>query len=476
MVRSIPLVDLVFLLLDRPDTPANVGVLMRFEPPPGRKATGVVREIVRSYRAARPAFPFDCVPELSTLALPQWRTASAFDPRWHVRQLRLAAPGDDSALRTLVAELHREPLDRSRPLFQLFLIDGLASGEFAFYLKSHHASWDGRSALHRLYSAFGEEPGEIREPFFADHESFPSGANGPAEILRWALAQAGGLRDLLPALAARASRAQTGSSPLPGNRPFGGPSTRFNLAVRQQRSFAGFSLPLNEMREVSRHFGGKLNDVVLAVVDAGVERYLAALKERPRQPLVAMCPVSIREEGDLETTTKVATMFVPLATPRLAVAERMRQIVDNTRAAKDELGRFSNEAKIDYALFAFGLWWSAHALGLDAFTRPVVNMVVSNVGGVQGPRFLGRSRLVGAYPVSMLADPVGLNVSTLSGDGRMDFGIVANRAAVPDADEIAGHCSAAFQTLLRETRRSARPAARSRRRPDTKRRRVSASR
>ena len=230
------------------------------------------------------------------------------------------------------------------------------------------------------------------------------------------------------------------------------------------------------MREVSRHFDAKLNDVVLAVVDAGVERYLAALKERPRQPLVAMCPVSIREEGDLETTTKVATMFVPLATPRLAVAERMRQIVDNTRAAKDELGRFSNEAKIDYALFAFGLWWSAHALGLDAFTRPVVNLVVSNVGGVQGPRFLGRSRLVGAYPVSMLADPVGLNVSTLSGDGRMDFGIVANRAAVPDADEIAGHCSAAFQTLLRETRRGARPAAGSRRRPATKSRRVSASR
>ncbi len=109
----------------------------------------------------------------------------------------------------------------------------------------------------------------------------------------------------------------------------------------------------------------------------------------------------------------------------------------------------SREASLDYALLAFGLWLASHAFGLDAFTRPVVNHVVSNVGGVEGERYLGRSRLVGAYPISMVADPAGLNFTTLSHDGRMDFGLVANRAALPDAAPLVQHCLAAWQRLKR---------------------------
>ena len=116
-----------------------------------------------------------------------------------------------------------------------------------------------------------------------------------------------------------------------GNQPFGGPQTRFNQPVTAERTFAAFSLPVDAMRRVARVFGGKVNDVLLAVVDGGVERYLTALGERPRQPLVAMCPVSMRDEGDLEATTKVATMFVPMARPRSAAARRLQQIVAQQR-------------------------------------------------------------------------------------------------------------------------------------------------
>jgi len=462
MARIIPLVDLVFLLIDRPETPANVGVLMQFDPPAGRSATSVVGEILRSYRKAVPSAPFDCIPDMQGLGLPQWQTVPKIDLRYHVRKEVLAEPGGDAELNELVSELHREPLDRSRPLFRIHLIEGLASGRFALYLKSHHASWDGRSALHRVFGSLGTEPGPLKPPFFAGEGSSTGVLPTAADTMRWVMAQALGLRELLPALASRTNRPADLLPKVIGNQPFAGPQTRFNLPLTAERSFAGFSLPIAEMREVAAAFDAKLNDVVLGVVDAGLERYLAALKERPGKPLVAMCPVSLRDPGDLETTTKVATLFVPLAKPRVAIAERMRQIAANTVAAKRELGVLSNEAKIDFALLAFGLWWGAHALGLDAFTRPVINVVISNVGGLPEPHYLGRSRLVAAYPVSMLADPVGLNVTTLSGDGRMDFGIVANYAAVPDAAEIAAHCVAAFESLRRQRPKAARGAARKR--------------
>jgi hypothetical protein len=173
-----------------------------------------------------------------------------------------------------------------------------------------------------------------------------------------------------------------------------------------------------------------------------------------------MCPVSLREPGDREATSKVATLFVPLGSPRHGAATRLRHIVANTRAAKAEFRGLSREAALDYAALAFGLWFASSKLGLGAITRPVINLVVSNVGAVEGPRYLGASRLAAAFPVSMLADPAGLNVTTVSVDDRMDFGIVANAAAVGDAGEISRACEAAFEDLRRASRRSRRSAGR----------------
>jgi hypothetical protein len=173
-----------------------------------------------------------------------------------------------------------------------------------------------------------------------------------------------------------------------------------------------------------------------------------------------MCPVSLRDPGDHEATTKAATLFVPLARPRSGAADRLRQIAAHTRDAKVEFRGFSREAALDYALLAFGLWFASSTLGLGAVARPVVNLVVSNVGAVDGTRYLGDCRLTAAHPVSMLADPCGLNVTVVSVDDHMDFGIVANASVVADAFEIARECDAAFARLMRAVKPAAAPAAR----------------
>ena len=453
MARPIQLLDLVFLLIDRAETPANVGALMLFDPPAGRSSRQAAQRIVRAFRAAQPSPPFDCVPEIAALGLPHWRTVPDVDLRYHVRHEHLPAPGSQEQLCARVAELHPEHMDRGRPLFRLHVFDGLESGQLAIYVKLHHANWDGRSALARLFGTLATQPGPLGTPFFAlpqQPASSPPTAGpvaGLADGARALLTQALAVRELLANIAARRGQAVDGARETAGNRPFAGPHTRFNRPVTAERSFAPFSLSIEEMRRVARTFDGKLNDVVLAVVDAGVDSYLASLGERARQPLVAMCPVSLRDAGDIEATTKVATMFVPLGQPRSGAARRMRQIIENTAAAKREFRSLSNAAALDYAMLAFGLWFASHALGMDAVTRPVVNLVISNVGGLPEERYLGELRLTGAYPVSMVADPTGLNVSVVSLGGRMDFGVVANRAAVPDAGEIARHCLEAWRLL-----------------------------
>jgi WS/DGAT/MGAT family acyltransferase len=433
---------------------------MLFDPPRGRSAQAAARQVVRAYRAARPGPPFDCVPDLPVLGIPHWKNAGRVDLRRHVRHEHLPAPGHPADLHRLVARLHEARLDRSRPLFSVHVVDGLAGGQLAVYLKSHHASWDGRYALKRIFGRLGRDSGPIQPPFFASPADAapPAHADPPSATLatglRALLGQASALREIVGQLAAR-GRTEVGRRPEQGNQPFAGPHTRFNEPVAAGRVFSCFSLPLEEMQRVATACGGTLNDVALAVVDAGVEQFLADLGERPRQPLVAMCPVSLRDPDDDEATTKAATLFVQLGRPRSAVANRLDQIVASTRAAKTEFRSFSREAALDYAVLAFGLWFASSTLGFGAITRPVINLVVSNVGAVDGDRYLGACRLAAAYPVSMLADPAGLNVTLVSVDGHMDFGIVANAAVVEDAAALARACEAAFERLRRTTKKSA---------------------
>jgi len=448
MVRPIQLLDLAFLLIERPETPSNVGALLLFDPPGGVDPGRAARQVVRAYRTARPTAPFDSIPELAILGVPRWRVADDVDLRRHVFLDHLDSPGDTAQLHRLVARLHEAPLERSRPLFAVHVIDGLASGQFAVYLKSHHASWDGRYALERIFGGLPRRAGPIAPPFFALRDSgavVGSSAAGLADGARAALAYVAGFRELLASLSSRASGAAA-SRRAAGNRPFAGPETRFNAPVGAARSFSGFSLPLPEMRAAARATGGTLNDVVLAVVDAGVSRYLTERGERPPRPLVAMCPVSLRDPGDHEATTKAATLFVPLGGPRAGPAARLRRIVTSTRAAKEEFRGYSREAMQDYALLAFGIWLASSRFGLGAVSGPVVNFVVSNVGAIEGPRYLGRSRLAATYPVSMIAEPTGLNVTTVSLDGRMEFGIIAD-SAMADTAAIASACEAAFAAI-----------------------------
>ncbi len=454
MSKPIPPLDLMFLLTETADSPKHVGALVTFDPPAAGAGKSVA-ELVRAFRAAEPVAPFTWVPSFPLTGAPRWKPAFPVNLVYHVHHLALPAGAGDEALLELVQRLHETVMDRSRPGFEVFFIEGLAGGGFAIFVRLHHAIVDGASAMALLLASMNHSAEAKRiEPFFAvqiapPRPRPPKGLlDRVAALRRGARSQTAAVAGLYVGLVKKGLGRLFGNGKA-GSEPFSAPRTPLNQKLRTSRSVATLSLPLAEMKAAGKAFGGTLNDVAVTVVDAGLQRYLAGLGQPAARPLVVMCPISLREAGDKEVTTKVTAMFVPLGDASLPVAERMRTTMARSGAAKDELRRMSKDTAMLYAIAAFGLAEVEAELShrAPAPTRPVANFVLSNVPGSATPLYLGGARVSGMYPISSIAAGMGLNVTLASYAGSMDFGFVGNGVALPHLSELARFTREAFDEL-----------------------------
>jgi WS/DGAT/MGAT family acyltransferase len=236
-------------------------------------------------------------------------------------------------------------------------------------------------------------------------------------------------------------------SHLQGSLPFVAQHAPTNVPLKIGRRFATLSLPLEEMREVGRHFGATLNDVAATVVDAGLHAYLRETGRAFAHPFIAMCPVSLRADGDTAIGTRASAMFVRLGEPGASMPERIRQVMDSVAAAKKELGGMSTEAAMTYAVGLVALAGLGASTHLDRVGHPACNLVISNVAGAKETRYLNGARLLGIYPVSALGASIGLNATLASYHDSMDFGFVANAAAIDDLPQLAHHTLQAYEEL-----------------------------
>ena len=282
MTRAIPLTDLMFLWADRKEAPANVGVVLIFEPAEGRSADKAVREVLRAYRATPPTAPFNQLADAPPLGLAHWRDPGAIDMRRHVLRGTLPAPGTIAQLNERLAELHQGMLDRRRPLFEIHLIDGLESGRFALYVKSHHVSWDGRSAMARIFGSLSREPGPILAGFHAAPAAADDGGTadaGLAHNLRTLVSQAMAMRELYANVARRIGALRSDPDRPRGNTPFAGPHTRFNQPVTAERTLG--QLHAAAGRTAPRRTGPRRHDQRRTAGDR--RRRSAPLPSRPRR-------------------------------------------------------------------------------------------------------------------------------------------------------------------------------------------------
>ena len=475
---AIPMLDLMFFVTENQDNPRHVGAVLIFKKPP-RGGAGIVRRVVEAYRRALPLAPFNRVPVLWRAGLPEWQEVERFDMDWHVQQRALAAPGSDAQLHRLVAQLHAPMLERDRPGWQVFLIDGLERNRFALFIKVHHALVDGESGIELLHRSLSRSSRDRRIRTVVE-TTLPAPAHSARKQLLSKL-EHDAERTLLGALSFGLGSQRLIEEGLAGlrgysddeARPFTAPLTPMNELIRSARAIAHTMLPLHEMQTVARAWGATVNDVALCVLDAAMNRYLRRLGKAPPRPLVTVCPVSLQRAEAKQASTLVSIFWTPLGAPRAPIARRMRQVMENTREAKQRIRSLPREAAYAYAVLTFALGETLALLPRRStnFFLPS-NVLISNVRGPEEPLYLGGARLEALGPVSTLISGMGLNITFMSYAGQVVIGFTCNASALPDADLLARYTREAFVALRRHSPQRRTPARA--RRPASKQREAAA--
>jgi diacylglycerol O-acyltransferase / wax synthase len=462
---TIPMLDLMFFLTENQDNPRHVGAVLIFERPRRGGAT-VVGRILHAYRHASPVPPFNRIPVLRRAGLPEWREVDHVDMEWHVQHRTLPAPGSDAQLDRLVAELHAPMLERDRPGWRVYVIDGLERNRFAMFIKVHHALVDGESGIALVHRSLSRSSSDRRiRPVIVT--SLPALARVvPEDPLPRLVYEVGKAARTALSIGWGSERLLTeGLEGLRGFsrkeiRPFTAALTPMNEPIRNARTIAHTVLPLDAMKAVARSWGATLNDVALCILDAGMNRYLRSIGRLAERALVAVCPVSLQDPDVKQTTTQVSIFWTPLGTPPAAIGQRMRQVMANTRAAKERIRTLPRDVAYAYAVLTFAIGETLALVprsSADYFLPS--NVLISNVRGPTEPLYLGGARLEALCPVSTLISGMGLNITFMSYAGRVVIGFTANASALPEAARLARYTREAFAALERQSRRAtARPA------------------
>ena len=438
--------DALFLHLETPATPMHVGALNLLDAPAGTADLfGAIRRHVEARLSSSPVFTRRLLQAPLAIANPVWVDADDVDLDYHLRRVRLPAPGTQAELDAVVAKLHAQRLDRRRPLWQFFLIEGLADGSCAFYSKIHHAAVDGAAGVALAQVLLDTSPTSPPADSTAPIRRIAPAEPGTARVLGTVLAQNGGavlrLLQQLPSLARGAlGLLRGGRSGVLAEwaRHFElAPSTVFNRAIDARRSIATVSASLAEVRAIAEAFEVTVNDVVLAVVGGALRRYLQACRELPAEPLLAAMPISLRDSGDTRMNTQAWMMQANLATHIADPVERLLAVHVATAAAKSMTRQM--RPALGLSLPSLGLPWllsSAAALygtaGLAERLPSLANVVVSNVPGPPVPLYLACARLRSYWPLSIVEHGLGLNITVMRYVDALDFGIVAAHRQVPD--------------------------------------------
>jgi len=445
----------MFLLAESENCHMQVGGLALFSPPDGARAcdvrqmfaTAVARDDVSGMwrkRARR---------SVTSLGQWGWDVGAHVDLDYHVQHSALPPPAGMAELWALVSWLHAAPLDRDRPLWQIHLIEGLADGRYALYIKVHHALIDGVSAMGMLRAALSANPDRRGQPaLWEPVEATPGCAPAPPRCGlaafglpgRTATTMWGAARDavgLVPALAGtlgQALRHQGGTLSLVA------PHTMFNVTIGGARSFTGCCWSLERLRLVAKHSDATVNDVVLAMCAGALRNYLTSKEALPLASLVAMVPVSLRapraegDRGDTAATgNKLGSLMCGLATDLADPGERLASVQASMLAGKAELVSHSQLQVL--AMSALGATQLALGmfLGHYGLLRPP-NVMISNVSGSPVPLYWNGARLDALYPLSIPVDGQALNITCTSTEDTIAFGLTACRDAVPGLGAMTG--------------------------------------
>jgi diacylglycerol O-acyltransferase / wax synthase len=460
-------VDASFLAQEGRASHMHVGAVLLFEGPPPAYEELIAHvesrlHLVPRYRQ-KLAFPrFE-------MGRPLWIDDPRLNIEYHVRHTALPAPGSIDELRLLAGRIFSQRLDRSKPLWEMWLVQGLSDNRFALITKTHHAMVDGISGVDLATVLFDLSPVpqtvEEMQPWTAERE--PSQAELVAEGLKgiakfpFELAgrAAGAVRHPERTLReAREAAEGVGEIVWAGLNP--APETPLNVAIGPHRRVRWVQSRLDDFKEIKNELGGTVNDVVLAVVTGALRRWLKLRGVRTEGlELRALVPVSIRSDDERGALgNRIAAMRGPLpvyAEDSVITLERVREAMKDLKESKQALGAEVISGLEDFAPPTL----LAQASRLNFSTR-LFNLIVTNVPGPQFPLYLLGRELEELVPIAFLPENHALAVAIMSYNGRLDFGLLADYDAMPDLEDFALFVEDSLVALLEEARRRAKPKSR----------------
>jgi WS/DGAT/MGAT family acyltransferase len=480
-MRQLTALDAQFLALENDRTHGHVGSVAIYDPstaPGGRVTLDDVKNLLRERLHLLTPFRWRLVKVPFGLDHPYWKDEDEIDLDYHVRELALPAPGDLRQLAEQTARIFERRLDRSRPLWEMYLIHGVEGDKIGLLTKVHHAALDGLSGAEILVTLLDLEPaGRVIPPPDSERErdSHPGGAElfarglaaTPRHTLSFLRKLPGTLPNLdlvptlrsVPGVNTVASTARAVSNLLPGGEELHGdrllaPRTSLNRRISAHRRVALTSIPLSEVKRIKNHFGVTVNDVIVTITAAALREWLLTHDELPTDPLLAMIPVSVRLPEEFGTFgNRVSMMTVPIPTNQHEPARRIRDAHEYLAQAKARheltprmLIQEANEG-IPPALLSRTAKTLLRVAGSGRLNPPL-NVVISNVPGSPVPLYCAGARLEANYPLSVITDGMGLNLTIISYQDRVDFGIVGDREEVPDVWFLADEVQHAYEELI----------------------------
>lgn len=441
-------VDSGFLLIESREHPMHVGGLQLFTVPDGESSSWV-RDQLTSVTPDQisPRFRLKPKDPVGLLGNFRWSVDNNLDLDHHIRRSAVPGPGRLRELFELTSRWQGSLLDRHRPLWETHVVEGLADGRVAVFTKIHHALIDGVSALHLMQEACSPDPNAVdRMPPYA----LPVAAAGkasvvrrtghalpnPVGVLRGGLDLAGELASIGPnslKVAYRSLRV-TGLTT-----PFDAPRTILNGKIGGARRFVAQSFDINRFRQIAKSCDVSFNDVVLAVCGGALRGYLSELGALPDQSMTAMCPINLRDGNSEVGGNEIGAMISTLGTDIADPLERLESVHDSTTAAKTtmrELTPLQLLLMSGYNVAGLGLsMLPTYGLG----GRPPFNVVISNVPGPRKQLYFNGAHLDGSYPASIALDGIAMNISLVTYDDQVDFGITACRRSAPSVQRMIHH-------------------------------------
>lgn len=442
--------DSMFLWLETRSQPMHVAGLNLYTPPAGE--TQHVHRFLAAWRKhLRAHAPFNLRPVLK-LGLWYWEEDQDFELDYHLRHVALPQPGRIRELLAMVSHLHGTLLDRNRPLWEAYVIEGLPGGRFATYIKMHHALIDGVSGARLMARSMSTDPAQSVPPVWAQpatQRNKVDAADGASisEKLLSALSAASrvggqvlpgigsGLWDMLPG-------SPTSIAPA---KAFQAPPTPFNVEIAGSRRFAAQSYSLTRLKAISAASGSTINDVTLAICAGALRQYLLTHDKLPKAPLIAMVPVSLHDPGEAGGN-QVSVLLANLCTDVADPVKRLQQIMLSTKAAKERLASMPRLQKWAHGVTSIAPLGPSMLTGA-ARKHPVFNVVISNVPGPKDTLYLNGARLDEVYPVSIPTHYLALNITISGYADHLGFGFIACRRSVPALQRLLDYTDASIADL-----------------------------